>query len=117
MRFCTYCGSLSPSERIQKAALKGHYACLLTALHNKEPMTNDACTNAASAGYLNCLILLRDNKCPWDFRTLQMSWLLGFKICFAWAHAHGCVCNGFVLEYDPLTTERILVKCPVCFCS
>ena len=46
----------------------------------------DACSNAAKSGHLECLKYAHENGCPWDEDTCSEA---TFK-CLKYAHENGC---------------------------
>lgn len=82
---------------IQKAPLYGHVNCLSFVFEIRVPWfqcpvskANEACTQAASRGHLECLKYADNMGCAWDRKTCEKAAEGGHLDCLRYAHENGC---------------------------
>ena len=78
---------LSPDEAAERGCLS-----TLRSLHRRghAELTADLCASAARGGQFEVLEWLRENECPWDFRTCAGAAKRGHLEVLKWARENGC---------------------------
>lgn len=73
----------------------GHLECLMYLLDHPDQQRHkvlhkEMCASAAAAGQLECLLLLRERKCPWDHTTCMRAACAGQYECLFYSVEQGC---------------------------
>ena len=87
---------LSPDEAAERGCLS-----TLRSLHRRghAELTADLCAAAARGGQFEVLEWLRENECPWDFRTCAEAAKGGHLEVVKWARAKGCPWDEWTCAY------------------